>query len=130
MGDPERLRKVINHLKTMLNSEYIAYRLYIEVSTHGRIHGHGYIRVCAAREFYLFTVPHLEKLATVDMEEITDEEGWEDYCQKQIPLMLCKAIAKDYPPHYIKVVTDINKYYSEEHRLKKDQETHGRKEVF
>lgn len=110
-GDSERLSKVIRHLKNILNSEYIAYRLYIEVSSHGRVYAHGHIRVCKAREFYLHTIPHFEKLATIVMEEITDDEGWNEYCQKQIPLMCVKVISKDYPPQYKEITTDIHKYY-------------------
>lgn len=109
--DTERLPKVIRHIKTILNTDTIAYKLYIEVSSLGRIHAHGYIWVKDPKQFYLTTVPYLCSKSTFDIEEITDDEGWEHYIQKQIPLMLCKPIFKDYPPQFTSVVSDIGTFY-------------------
>lgn len=94
--DSDRLRKVIRLLQRILNSAYISYKLYIEVSSQGRIHGHGYIRICDTREFYLTFVPYITARATVVIEDISDDEGWEIYITKQCAFMQCKPLYKDY----------------------------------
>lgn len=111
--DPDRLRKVIRILQRILNSSFISYKLYIEVSKTGRIHGHGYIRIQDAREFYIQFIPYIIKRATVDITPIAEEETWSNYIIKQCAIMQCRPIYKDYGliTHEIRSQGNLDIYY-------------------
>jgi len=96
--DVDRIERMRRRIKFLLNSTFISYRLYMEISSGGRLHFHGYVKVRGIREFYNTYLPFIEKHATIDIEEITNDEGWEDYIIKQCPLMRQPAITKDFPP--------------------------------
>lgn len=81
--DPERMEKSIRYLKKLLSSQHYEYKLYIEVSCSGRIHGHGYIWIHDPYNFCLFDVQNLTERATIVIKEVDNLEVWEDYIIKQ-----------------------------------------------
>lgn len=65
------------------NKNCFEYILWPEISSRGRVHYHGKIKIINKNFFYLSVVPHLLSRATVYMDEIKDE-NWENvYCKKQ-----------------------------------------------
>lgn len=83
-SEPDRLKKVIRIIKTKLSSPNFSYKLYIELSPKGRIHGHGYIWIENPYEFVLNDISKIESYMNIDIDDITDEEIWYDYCTKQL----------------------------------------------
>lgn len=82
-GDLERLQKVIYYMKKLLASPNYEYKLYIEISPKGRIHGHGWITIVDPIKFYLFDIEKLIKHSTICIKPIDNDEKWTDYCTKQ-----------------------------------------------
>jgi len=54
-----------------------------EVSPHGRLHLHGYIKGYHKMDFFLFEIPKIEDYGTLVIKEITEPEKWVEYCTKQ-----------------------------------------------
>lgn len=81
--DPDRMEKSIRYYKKVLSSQHYEYKLYIEVSSTGRIHGHGYIWINDPYNFCLFDVPQLVEKATIVIKEVDDVDKWESYIIKQ-----------------------------------------------
>lgn len=101
INQPEdRFIKVVKHIKTILKDNSFSYKLYIEISPHGRIHGHGWIWIDDPLRFYTMTIPKIESYATIDISEITDPDGWWEYCTKMShiiytwmkPAYICRMI--------------------------------------
>lgn len=60
--------------------------VYMEVSSGGRIHFHGVIKIKEIMEFYLFALPELQEYGTLEIDKINNPEIWEAYCTKQCHL--------------------------------------------
>lgn len=58
-------------------------RLRTEVSSLGRLHYHGYVTIRDRLKFYLYTIPYLQGNYTINIKNMQDEMGWDNYCQKQ-----------------------------------------------
>lgn len=109
-GDVKRVTRVINVMRRTLNSDTISYRIYPEVSRTGRIHFHGYLRIWDTGRFYVYLVPELLKIATITLEEIFNDEIWEDYIIKQCPLLRMKPLTKPQPLQFKPLVTDLDDF--------------------
>lgn len=62
------------------------YRMYIEISQHGRLHLHGIIKFKSNRqilEHYLYFIPMVEKISSLKIDRITDINNWNNYIRKQ-----------------------------------------------
>lgn len=94
--DAERILKIDRGTKRLLNSHRISYRLYREVSPNGRWHYHGYITIKDPMLFYVHDIPHIISCATIAIEPITDEEGWNDYITKQCHIIGLRPITKSF----------------------------------
>lgn len=64
------------------NMRYCNVKLYCEISSTGRYHFHGYIRLTEIYGFYTIDNPLLVQHGTVVMKEIENDD-WEDYILKQ-----------------------------------------------
>lgn len=62
---------------------YCYFRLRTEISSHGRLHYHGYVTIKNRLKFYLYTLPALEDDYTVVIKPVQSEADWENYCLKQ-----------------------------------------------
>lgn len=107
----QRVRRVIRNIQRILNDGSISYKLYIEVSAGGRLHGHGYIRIYNPLEFYCRFIPYIESKATIAIEIITDEDGWETYITKQCHIMRECPIQRNQPPRGEIAQSDIFEFY-------------------
>lgn len=81
--DIDRLPKSINLIKTTLKSLSFEYKLYIELSPTGRIHGHGWIWINDPFSFLMYDVHTITKHNTICIKPIDDGDKWVDYCTKQ-----------------------------------------------
>lgn len=82
----QRLEKFHSATRTQLTiaiKQTCYLRLRTEVSSLGRLHYHGYVTIRDRIKFYLYTIPFLQGLYTINIKSITDEMGWDNYCQKQ-----------------------------------------------
>lgn len=86
-GEVDRVGKVVNYLKNKLRSPNIEYKLYIELSPSGRVHGHGWLWVANPYGFLVEDIDNLTHVATICIKHIDDPQKWEDYCIKQSHLM-------------------------------------------
>lgn len=79
-GVKEWWRCIINNFE---GYDYCSLKLYLEISSQGRLHFHGYIMIKDIPKFYYDTVPDMVKHASIEMDTIKDTEVWEKYCRKQ-----------------------------------------------
>lgn len=86
-NDTERLPKMVRWLKNRLALASISYKIYIELSASGRIHGHGWLWIENPVQFILFDIAKLIKENTVCIKPIDDPDKWQDYCTKQSHIM-------------------------------------------
>lgn len=111
-GDVERFRKVIYLMKSKLSSPRFEYKLYIEASPKGRVHGHGYIWIHDPFGFVLFDVPFMERFMNIDIDDINDEDVWYNYCTKQLHITRTQ-INRMLPKQSDKTIkTAIDDYYN------------------
>lgn len=83
--------KVLNRIGTCLEDlnkvfmfyKGIDYEMYPELSSKGRFHWHGKIKIKDKVHFYTTIIPYLISKCTITLKEIGKEEDWEDYCTKQ-----------------------------------------------
>lgn len=82
-GDINRFQKVINLLKRLLKPPSFDYKIYIELSPTGRIHGHGWLWIKDPIEFVMHDIYEITKRATIYIDTIDDHDVWQEYCTKQ-----------------------------------------------
>lgn len=99
----DRVKSVVTRIKTLLMNECIKYTGMIELSSTGRVHLHGYIKIINY-DFYTRYIPELIKTATVVIKEIDDNIKWNEYIKKQIFLPWSKRIDNFKPE-------DLNDFY-------------------
>lgn len=58
-----------------------------EISSRGRLHYHGYIKIHNVIPFYLTSLKHIAHYGTYEIDEINDNEKWAKYVSKQESLM-------------------------------------------
>lgn len=73
-------RRLNKHYKN--HAKIYSLRLYPELSSTGRLHFHGYIRISKVFLFYYKVVPTLISNYTIVIKEVTSED-WDTYCKKQ-----------------------------------------------
>lgn len=112
IGDIDRIKKAVRAFKNKMNFACLAYKVYLELSSNGRIHFHGYIKIKEIKEFYLFAVPAMCAHASTEMDTIEDDEVWYNYITKQFHIWQI-YLYKDYPPEYVTqwIKTEIDNYY-------------------
>lgn len=73
-----------DNIKTnLLKLHFCKYHLACEISTGGRLHYHGYIRITNIVKFYLQDLAYLKTLGTFEIDKITDNIKWDTYVYKQ-----------------------------------------------
>lgn len=85
--DHDRLPKAINLIKSALKSQHFEYKLYIETSPTGRIHGHGWLWINNPIGFVIHDVHHITSNNTICIKPIDDPHRWDEYCTKQSHIM-------------------------------------------
>lgn len=85
--DIDRLPKSINSLKSALKSQHFEYKLYIELSPTGRIHGHGWLWINNPIGFVIHDVHNITNHNTICIKPIDNPDKWVDYCTKQSHIM-------------------------------------------
>lgn len=82
---PDRMKSFSIEMKTLfmkiLKGAYI--KVMPEVSSLGRLHLHGYITIYHPLDFYLYTIREITQNGTTTIKQITEQDEWEQYCQKQ-----------------------------------------------
>lgn len=62
---------------------YARYRFRVEISSLGRLHLHGTVIISDIFGFYSTFIPKIIKVATIEMDTISDRNKWIDYMYKQ-----------------------------------------------
>lgn len=85
----DRIYLVLDYIYTFFsNINCVSTKLYPEVSSKGRIHVHGYIRIHRVIEFYTVFVPTLLAHNHIELDTVSDENGvYEKYIKKLQPQM-------------------------------------------
>lgn len=126
--DVERLEKMRRWLKNRLAISSISYKIYIELSPSGRIHGHGWLWIENPVAFVLFDIPTLLKENTLCIKPIDDPDKWLEYCTKQSHMMyLHDPLCKPYIVRYLPLLSDdmIKTYINDYGDYIKDGESSG-----
>lgn len=87
---------VYTYLKQNLN--YCDLELFPEISSKGRLHLHGYIKIKLVAEFYLHDVAKLVQFGNVEVDTVKDMQVWDTYVRKQVKVL--------------KSFTETNKHYN------------------
>lgn len=71
---------------------YCQYSLCIEISSNGRLHYHGYIKIKDIAKFYMYDIKLLKDIGCYEVDHITDPSVWSTYVEKQKRFMekFCK----------------------------------------
>lgn len=88
-GSPNRLGLFHEYWsKRLLELFYskAAYWFEIEISSNGRLHMHGIVRIENIQALYLYTIPALVMLGSTEMDTIEDRGKWVEYMLKQAKL--------------------------------------------
>ncbi|UOF82064.1 rep protein [Circoviridae sp.] len=79
----------LGNFLTDLKKEYLykidgtyEFDVYPEVSSKGRLHWHGFIKVYDKVNFYLFDIPNIIRKGTLVIREMNDEDSWLEYVTK------------------------------------------------
>lgn len=62
--------------------KYCKVECYMEISSGGRLHFHGYIKITDTVNFFLKTIKHIRHYGTYEIDHITDHEKWSEYVSK------------------------------------------------
>lgn len=85
--DVKRIDKLKAYTETvLLEIPNVKIELDMEVSKKGRLHWHGTIMfttVQSIKHFYVIQIHNLHELWNIDIDTISNEEGWHTYCTKQ-----------------------------------------------
>lgn len=84
-GKLNSFKEWYDHFEHILRDICIAskYTMFVEISSKGRFHFHGYIEVHDIMNFYIFDVKTLMNNGTCVMKEIEDVTKWHEYIHKQ-----------------------------------------------
>lgn len=85
----------LKYYRLFINYEY---GLNIEVSPKGRLHLHGYISFKTdenIKDFYLYTIHKLLSFNIVEIDTISDEKVWTEYCKKQSKYSFGRISSRD-----------------------------------
>lgn len=94
-AETKRVDEMKCHLQELVNGLSGLVDGYMECSSGGRLHFHGTIlfkSLDGLEHFYLFDVPSIKHLATVEMDTIEDMDKWDEYCEKNKRFTFCKHI--------------------------------------
>lgn len=110
-------KRIMNSYLTLLHKAYIwkgieHLKLFIETSSMGRLHWHGYIKVNNLEEFFLVTIPLMKKYGTFEIDHLNDKEKWETYCEKQVGLLNIPLEFSN-PFNVYKAIEKHNKYLAD-----------------
>lgn len=110
-GAINRLKLCIDDLSICIVFASNIYKIEVwpELSSKGRFHIHGFIRIMDPIIFYTYSAPALMTKGTVVIKEIADYDGWQQYCNKQfefheycrlklcyiIPMIIGEEISKE-----------------------------------
>lgn len=84
----ERINRVYTDtFKLLCSQPSISGKLRMEVSSTGRLHFHGTIRILDPKQFYVYTVPILQASGTYEIDTIQNPDEWRTYCEKQESVM-------------------------------------------
>ncbi len=97
----------LKHLNQIL-SNYSDYTLYPEISRHGRIHYHGYIRVNDIFYFHLYSLYRLKEIYMYEIDTISDNDIWSKYIHKDKSIM--KPALEGLGLPYKVNIKNINRY--------------------
>lgn len=79
-------------LKRLKKCPFMQYELYLDISSHGRLHWHGYIKWTDNDEIFnhfLYNQNRLEKWSQIEIDFINDGDEWNIYCKKIRHLHKC-----------------------------------------
>ncbi len=106
-----RLDKLYKRIKRMMDSLSFEYLMYLEISTPKwkstnipRLHGHGIIyfrNYSQVRRWYEQDYCRLQKFAYFDVDTISNESKWLDYCKKNSSIMRNIMVNKITSPMWI-----------------------------
>lgn len=63
--------------------KYSSVRTFVEISSQGRIHFHGYIKINDIYQFFFHDMKKLKCYGTFEIDQITDPLKWDLYIKKQ-----------------------------------------------
>jgi len=78
-----RMAMVTSRIKSILRSPNFQYKLYMEYSPTGRIHGHGWIWIFNPMAFLDEDIHGINEKAHIEIDTINNEDIWFEYCTKQ-----------------------------------------------
>jgi len=79
-----KMTRWMNELQIRLNKcKNMEYNLYLEISCGNRWHYHGDIKILNPAEFYIFDVPRLRDIGSFEIDTISNQDKWDEYCMKQ-----------------------------------------------
>lgn len=85
-----RIKMVSIDMASLIISIKANISVFLELSSHGRLHWHGYILFPdkeSIRDFYGFVIPVLLDNNQIEIDSIEDPEIWDSYIQKQHDIM-------------------------------------------
>lgn len=83
-----RLAECIDYLyECLAYLKNVRIELYPEISSLGRVHYHGILKVYDIFEFYLKDIPMLKDICSFEIDKIDSMETWIKYCTKQKSIM-------------------------------------------
>jgi len=62
-------------------------QLFMDISTSGRLHWHGIIKIHNLKNFMIFTLPLIIKRASTEIDFLTDPVEWHNYCTKTLHIL-------------------------------------------
>lgn len=87
-GNRIHLSTYYNELVDVFKSlKYCQIRLYHEISSKGKFHLHGYIKIIDVMDFYILDLPILRKEGTYEIDVINDDDVWKKYVLKGLHIM-------------------------------------------
>lgn len=84
------IKKTLLNLHELLRKmDYCNITLFLESSPLGRLHFHGTIAIRKVAQFALHDMPRLIEAGTFEIDNIENENIWNDYCAKQKHIWKC-----------------------------------------
>jgi len=107
--DADRINKIyVETFKMLCAWSAWSGTLQMEVSSNGRLHWHGVIRIKDIKKFYVDIVPCLQARYSYEIDTIQDMETWMKYCTKQKHILDHKLVIQYVSPLIVK---PIPKYF-------------------
>jgi len=85
-------------METFKKLKYCKIKLYHEISSTGKFHLHGYIKIEDPMRFTIFDFPKLKTEGTLEIDIINDTTTWAKYVFKQLHLMKPFCDSQKVPP--------------------------------